>query len=78
MSLGFVLVHTSGAPRPTVRGDHAWAGADPQVLIEAGATHVLRLADAFESTPWDDDFRFMLDSYLSALRARAAGAAAGS
>jgi AcrR family transcriptional regulator len=65
MCLGFVLVHAG----PRTEAERPWSGWDTEAMTATAAPQLLRIAEAMDATPHEDDFRFMLTAYIGALRA---------
>lgn len=66
MCLGFVLVHAGRQRDPDER---PWSGWDTAAMTATAAPHLVRIAEAMDATPHEDDFRFMLTAYIDALGA---------
>ena len=73
MCFGFVFTHTQGLSSTKQQAERVWAAWDSGQWDSAALPHLARLAPQFLQTHADDDFRFMLNAYLTALRAAAGG-----
>lgn len=75
MCFGFVLAHTQGLRRSKAQAQAAWDQWDSHQWSPDTLPHLARLAPQFMQTHADDDFKFMLDAYLNALKQAAASEA---
>jgi TetR/AcrR family transcriptional regulator, tetracycline repressor protein len=64
---GFVLAHTQGLSKTKEQAQVGWSQWDSHKWSEAAHPHLFHLAPQFLITSADDDFKFMLNAYLSAL-----------
>lgn len=72
MCFGFVLAHTQGLRKSKAEAQAAWDQWDSHQWSSDTLPHLAELAPQFMQTHADDDFTFMLDAYLSALKKAAA------
>lgn len=76
MCIGFVVAHTQGLTTSATAAQAEWDRQGPTRWNPELLPNLARLAPLFLETHAGDDFRFMLDAYLKALRAAAAAAKA--
>ncbi|HNP72017.1 MAG TPA: TetR/AcrR family transcriptional regulator C-terminal domain-containing protein [Kouleothrix sp.] len=68
--LGFVLAHTRGLTVSRADAQATWERWDSQQFTGSERPYLIELAPYFQDTRADDDFAFVLQAYLDALRAR--------
>ena len=73
MCFGFVLAHTQGFSTTKEMAQQEWDNWDSHQWNSETLPHLARLAPYFLQTHADDDFRFMLQAYLNALRGSVTG-----
>jgi len=73
MCFGFVLAHTQGLSKTKEQAQVAWSNWSIHQWSADTLPHLAQLAPQFLQTHADDDFRFMLTAYLTALQTVSAG-----
>jgi len=68
MCFGFVLAHTRGLSSTKEQAQAIWDSQPDRPRDPETLPHLAQLAPHFTQTHADDDFKFMLDAYLTALR----------
>lgn len=70
LTFGFVMAHTQGLSSSKAAAEAHWAEWDSAQWERPELPHLSRLAPQFLKTHADDDLRFMMKAYLSALAAQ--------
>lgn len=73
LCFGFVMAHTQGFSSSKAAAEVVWAGWDSAQWNRPDLPHLSKLAPQFLKTHADDDLRFMLKAYFTALAAQARG-----
>lgn len=74
--LGFVLAHTRGLTGSKEQAQAQWEQWNSQAFTSSERPYLVEIAPYFQETHADEDFAFVLEAYLNALRAKAQSGAA--
>ncbi len=73
LCFGFVMAHTQGFSSSKAAAEAIWARWDSSQWTRSDLPHLSKLAPQFLKTHADDDLRFMMKAYLTALNAQVRG-----
>ena len=73
LCFGFVMAHTQGFSASKAAAEAIWARWDSSQWMRSDLPHLSKLAPQFLKTHADDDLRFMMKAYLTALNSQVRG-----